>query len=386
MSARFLYIDDTPTPYRLAVFRRFAERFDGDFRIFFLSPGDPDRPWSLDLDGLHTEVLSGRQWAPPGQRNRYPFKWNPGLRAKIRAFGPGAAAISGYVHPSVRAAAREFRRAGTPYGIACESSFLQSRPSGLKWRIKERLVGPLVRGMAYGLPCGSQAQAYLRALGAERQPMHPFPNTPDVARIRMDAQRLGREGRARFRHELGLDEERVLVLFCGRLAPSKRPADVLEAFAHLSPALRARSSVVLVGDGELKPALRERAAQLGPDAVRFLGWLEPDGVHRAMAACNVAVLPSGHEPWGAVVGESMAAGTPVVASTAVGAAYDLIEHGRNGWQVPVGRVETIAACVARTLEDDDPGRMRDAAQETACRFGADYAANNLLEAVRAAIA
>ena len=46
---------------------------------------------------------------------------------------------------------------------------------------------------------------------------------------------------------------------------------------------------------------------------------------------HVLILPSSFEPWGLVVNEAMAAGLPVVCSTAVGSAHDLIIKPNTGW-------------------------------------------------------
>jgi glycosyltransferase involved in cell wall biosynthesis len=63
------------------------------------------------------------------------------------------------------------------------------------------------------------------------------------------------------------------------------------------------------------------------------------------------VLPSDYEPWGLVVNEAMASGTPVLASDRVGSARDLIEPGQNGWIFPAGDVAALAATLQAALAD-----------------------------------
>lgn len=384
MSApRFLYIDDIPTPYRLGVFRRFASIFPGTFRIGFLAASEPGRDWSLSLDGLDTVVIPGMQWRPARQRTPFSYKWNPGISRLIRAWRPDVVAVSGYVHPSIQLATHTLRRMGIPYGVSCESSLLQGPPSGLRWALKRGLLGPCVRGMRFGLPCGTQAEAYLRALGAKHQPMYYFPNTPDVRDVQQAARVVADPvERSAFLGELGIPDGIRRILFVGRLIDVKRPMDLLQAYAGLPESLRASTALVLAGDGDLKHALQERAREVSPGHVFFPGWLPPEQVHRLMALADLFVLPSGHEPWGAVVNESLAAGTPVIASDRVGAAYDLVIPSRTGWRFPAGDRAALSAQLQRSLGQPELlSAMRQWAREEAERQGADFAAGNLLRAV-----
>ena len=55
-----------------------------------------------------------------------------------------------------------------------------------------------------------------------------------------------------------------------------------------------------------------------------------------MAQSELFVLPSTYEPHGIVVMESMAVGTPVIASDCCGAARDLVKQGVTGWMFQSG--------------------------------------------------
>lgn len=383
---RFLYVDDIPTPYRLGVFRRFAERFAGTFCLAFLAAGEPGREWSLGFGDLDAHVLPGRQWRPPRQRTPFSYKWNPGIADFARRFRPDVVAVSGYIHPSIQRLTHALRGWHVPYGMASESSHLQGRPSTIRWRTKRAILGPHLRGLRFGLPCGSQAEAFLRSLGARTQPMYRFPNTPDVDEVERSIASTRHPGEARaFLSSLGLPSEGRRVLFVGRLIPAKRPLDLIEAFGALPPVLLQASTLVFAGDGELRPLLEEKARALPAGRVQFVGWRQPEDVHRLMSCSDVMVLPSAHEPWGAVVNESMAAGTPVIASDRVGAAHDLIEPDVTGWRFPAGEVSALKECLRRALEilPVDPS-IRARVAGVARRYGSDWAADNLRQAVEGA--
>jgi glycosyltransferase involved in cell wall biosynthesis len=74
----------------------------------------------------------------------------------------------------------------------------------------------------------------------------------------------------------------------------------------------------------------------------MLGHLEGDDLTDAYEQADVLVVPSLYEPWGLVVHEGLAYGLPVVTTDEVGAADDLIEHGKNGFVVPAGGARQLA--------------------------------------------
>jgi glycosyltransferase involved in cell wall biosynthesis len=74
-------------------------------------------------------------------------------------------------------------------------------------------------------------------------------------------------------------------------------------------------SLLLAGDGVERGALEAQARQLGvADRVRFLGVVPQTELPRYYCAADALVLASSREGWANVLLESMACGTPVVAS------------------------------------------------------------------------
>jgi glycosyltransferase involved in cell wall biosynthesis len=376
---RLYYLDDIPTPYRVLVQRRVAEGWKGSFKIAYCAAAEPGRDWSLDFAGLDIEVLSGRQYRPGHQVNPFSFKWNPTVLRSLRAYRPDVVVLSGYVHPTMLVAARWCRRHAVPYGIASESSARNSTSSGLRWQLKRRVAGWMVRGMSFGLPVGREAGEYLRMLGPTDAPMYYFPNTPDTSAIAAEVERMVKGGlHIHLRQCLGIPEHTKIVLFVGRMIAAKRPIDALQAFLQLGSAA-ANATLVFIGDGPLLEALKTAAD--GNERIVFTGWLrETSKVATLMAISSTLVLPSEHETWGAVVNEAMAAGTPVIASDRVGAA-ELIEPGVNGLIYPVGRTTELARAIGLLLADEAARQqMGRAAQITALENGHQYAASNLIAA------
>ena len=87
-----------------------------------------------------------------------------------------------------------------------------------------------------------------------------------------------------------------------------------------------------------------------------------------MAHLALLVLPSYDEPFGTVLAEAMAAGTPVVA-TAVGGLGEVVTDGLDGVLVPPGRPDALAAGVLAALDRRD--ELAANARASARRFDAD---------------
>lgn len=378
-----LYLDDIPTPYRLGVQKRIASLWPGEFHMLFCAESEPGREWELDYGDLKPEFLPGKQWRPSGQVNPFSFKWNPGIAKRLDASRPDAVMLSGYVHPTMWAAARWCIKNRVPYAVACESSARNSATSGWRWAVKRAVAGWVVRNMAFGLPMGRESAEYLRRFGPTNAPMHYFPNTPDTSHIVAEAERLAKTGgEPALREKLKIPPNFPIFLFVGRLIDAKRPLDAVQAFRKLDTV--GGAVLVVVGDGDQMEALREAAGE-DPHII-FTGWLrDATEIAGLMSIATAMLLPSAHEPWGAVVNEAMAAGTPVISSDRVGAATELVEDGINGFLVPVGEVSGYADAMRSLLQD--PARaeqMGAAAQAKAIAQGEEFAASNLISGALAA--
>jgi len=157
-------------------------------------------------------------------------------------------------------------------------------------------------------------------------------------------------------------DPRPVVAFIGRIEPRKGVLDLVAAV----PAIRAGRPdvrVVIVGDDPYASAPDYLAHVRASRQVEHVGWAEnAPGVMRHAA---VLVAPSHREPFGTVLSEAMAVGTPVVA-TAVDGLPEVVTDGVDGALVPPRDPAALAAGVLRVLADRDA--MGAAARVAARRF------------------
>jgi colanic acid/amylovoran biosynthesis glycosyltransferase len=140
-----------------------------------------------------------------------------------------------------------------------------------------------------------------------------------------------------------------VVMAVGRLAAHKG-FDYLFAAAKLLKERGVRIVVDLVGDGDERKALERLAQDLGiEDQVKFRGWLKFNGARDAMSEATVLVHPSDGLGDGLpnVIRESMALGTPVIASDVAGIP-DALKDG-CGVLVPPKNAEALADAIEKLL-------------------------------------
>jgi glycosyltransferase involved in cell wall biosynthesis len=150
------------------------------------------------------------------------------------------------------------------------------------------------------------------------------------------------------------------ILCAGRLWPTKGQDVLLRTLPSLIerfPRLR----VDFVGAGPQRETYETLARELGVgDFCRFLGNVPHQEVLERMAAAALVVVPSRFEALGLVNIESLAVGTPVVA-TRVGGIGEIIRDGVDGFLVPADDPLALGARIERLLDDPEERRAMGAA-------------------------
>jgi glycosyltransferase involved in cell wall biosynthesis len=169
--------------------------------------------------------------------------------------------------------------------------------------------------------------------------------------------------RQKFRHELYIHDDAILVGIVGRLTEIKNHEMFLNVVARLKaidPACRRQGAVrfIVIGDGLLREELEKQRQELGLDAdVIFVGnRTDPEYFYPAL---DIVALTSRNEGTPLTLIEAMANARPVV-STSVGGVVDLlgdvVEDGpykvcKRGISVPPDDEEAYVAALSRIIRD-----------------------------------
>lgn len=204
---------------------------------------------------------------------------------------------------------------------------------------------------------GNKAMEHFISLGVPMNKIFIMPNASEIEVKHKDLEKSKKQKR------INLKNKKV-ILYVGRLVKIKGIEHLIKAFAKLR---RKRDDVVLVivGDeyfgrgrdycgDELKSLCKDLRIQ---EDVYFVGEVKHDDLAPYYNMCKVFVLPSisleGREAWGFVLNEAMSFGKPVIATDAVGGAYDLIKDGVNGFMVPEKNVDALYEAIKRIIESPE---------------------------------
>lgn len=180
--------------------------------------------------------------------------------------------------------------------------------------------------------------------------------------------------RARFRARLGMTTELIIALV-GRLAPIKNHGLALRAFARLT-ASHPEARLVVVGDGEEAPRLRQTALDLQvSDRVVFTGWSQD--LEEVYCGSDIVALTSDNEGTPVCIIEALASGCAVVA-TGVGGVADVLEDGKLGLMVRAGDEVELAQALSRLAEPGERKRWSGLGRDSVmARYGVDRLAGDV---------
>ncbi|MEI8185387.1 MAG: glycosyltransferase [Chlorobiaceae bacterium] len=170
-----------------------------------------------------------------------------------------------------------------------------------------------------------EARIYLqKSMGVDKGKIEVIINGVDCDHYREPNTEERKLARERFE----IEDDKTLVLFVGRLHPSKQPEAVVAAAKAIRDAGRHNIRFAIVGDGELEEQVRHDIGIADiQDICKVYNWMDP---LEAYFAADLLVMPSLYEGFGLVALEALATGVPVLRSRTGGSEKMIIE-GKTGF-------------------------------------------------------
>ena len=167
--------------------------------------------------------------------------------------------------------------------------------------------------------------------------------------VDMDAW-AGDRSESTLRAELGLDEDRFVMLCASRFADDKGHKYLIDSIKRLTELTDVPFTLVLAGDGPLLEPTRQQVRDLGlEDYVKFIGFRKD--IKNLYKGSDLYVNSSQHEALSFLIIEAMAAGLPVIA-TDMGGNSDIVnDQAGCGLLVTYDDPDSMAGAMKRFLED-----------------------------------
>ncbi len=311
--------------------------YDVDFKI--------DRSWDIDLlEGYdHTFVTNVSR--EPGSHH-YKGIINPTLTQEIERWGADALLVFGWNFSSHLKALRYFK-GKIPVYFRGDSTLLDE-PSGfsIKKIIRRAALSWVYRHVDFALYVGTANKDYYLAHGLQLNQLRYAPHAIDIERFAKDDD-LQNEQALKWRKDLGIDSNAIVLLFAGKLTQNKNPEILIQALNTLRDKKK-NIKLVIAGNGQLENKLK---ATYEKDAdIRFVGFQNQSMMPVLYRMADVYVLPSISETWGLAVNEAMACKRAVVVSSTCGCAADLVQANVNGYVFKKDNVHDLADKILLLLD------------------------------------
>jgi glycosyltransferase involved in cell wall biosynthesis len=354
---RVLLVATHPVQYSSPIFRLMAKDPRVDIKVAYcsmqgaesqLDPGfGIEVKWDTPLlDGYPWEYVPNRSPVPKG--GSFLRFFNPGIWRMIsRSYFDAVVLYTGYVSATFWIALAAAKWCRVPVLFGTDAHELAPRDSK-KWKVSvKRLLWPRLFRLADVVIAPSSATvALMLSLGI---PADNVVLTPYCVDNQWWLEQSRKVNRLAVRARWDVPDHAIVVLFCAKLQPWKRPQDLLRAFAQVA---NPDTYLVFAGEGPQRAALEFEAKSLRiAERTRFLGFVNQSELPNVYTSSDIFVLPSESEPFGVVVNEAMLCGCPVIVSDRVGAGFDLVREGETGFVFPAGNVTSLASVLRRALGD-----------------------------------
>lgn len=181
---------------------------------------------------------------------------------------------------------------------------------------------------------------------------HLYQTNPDKITIippGVDTNRFKPIPQNKAKTKLGISPATKMLLFVGRLDPIKGLENLLQALALLENTCDCHNICLAVIGGEEQDQYQTKikllAKKLGVHHITaFLGSRDQSVLPYYYSAAEMTIVPSSHESFGLVALESMACGTPVIASRIGGLQY-LIQHQQTGLLVESSQPRELTSAI-----------------------------------------
>lgn len=172
---------------------------------------------------------------------------------------------------------------------------------------------------------GSKCRQYFISHGTDLEKVHVIPDAGETPQCAYED----------IREKYRIGKEQKIILYLGRIMPEKGVDLLIKAYKEIEDE---KNFLLIAGGGDFLGECRSLAESLGIKNIAFCGAVDPKIRSNYFSQCDVFAYPVTYrtgwvDVWGLTINEAIQYKKPVIATEAVGSAWDLIEDGVNGWRI-----------------------------------------------------
>lgn len=218
------------------------------------------------------------------------------------------------------------------------------KPSSRKNTIYQKLFSIIVSRCDAVLYPGTKVQEMYTALAVPQTKQFHIPNTsaPNETKAKSNPYTTYQTTNTK------------TILFMGRLLPRKGLEFLIQAFIDLPDE---NLQLLIGGSGDKDYEIKCKTLAQSASNIHFVGHIETHNVKQFLSLADVYVYPSANvdgmaEPWGLSINEVALLNKPIIATSAVAAAYDFIDPGKNGYIVEDKNIPELTKAIKKALALD----------------------------------
>lgn len=366
-----------PIPYQIPIWSRLGKHPDIDLTVYYCQ--GYFKGWEIPLmDGYTYKFLPNLV----AQRNRgYTRLINPGIVSEIVRQRYDAIVIHGYDTVSAWLGLLTARAAGTPILFRGES-VLSSQTGRFRQAVKKVLLSWIMNNAAIVFYSCTGNRRYYEYYGAPAEKMRLIPVAVDNERFQAEYREWSAQ-RAALRDEYHIPNDHFVVISIAQFRPEKRVIDILQAQRILQEQNVQDVSILLVGDGPERPNLEAFIQEHQLRNVHLAGFQDHATISKFYAIADVGVIVSAYDPSPKALNEMLNFALPVIGTEVIGSVPDLIHDGENGYIIPLGDFQSLAAHLMTLSRDRDLARrMGQKSLEVVSHWDMDSDVQAIVGAVR----
>lgn len=360
---KVLAVADYPSPHLTGVFEALQSHKGLELKVFFTRQEDPSRAWG-SCPGKYIH-----EFVPIPIFHFLGFNLKFGLPVWRRVLGENFELLlvfEGYFQPLTLFLLAYARLTGKIGALFSEPPYRRKRNFAVI--LGQKLFSRLLSNCIIFTP-GIRGVEIFRKLAPKRAKIVNLPYF-----MNLESFALASEMR-----KLRPPENGINILYCGRFIRLKRLDLLLQALTTLSDY---PWRLLMVGSGPEEGELRRSVPSFLADRVIFLGKAAFPDMPVFYALGDVFVYPSNDDGWGMAVPEALAAGLPVISTSEVSSAVDLITNGVNGFLIPADSLEPLREAILYFLAKPEAiSRFSQNASRVSEIYNEKYLADRFYEAI-----